>query len=68
MADTKTTYWKYFNALGRVVGVGFVLVGAVILIYGAVQRDWLIAVPGFVIAVLGILLMLARPYRSDTKE
>jgi len=68
MADTKTTYWKFFNAAGRAVGVGFVLVGAGILIYGVVQRDWLFAVPGFVIAVLGMLLMLARPYRPATKE
>ena len=68
MAGTKTIYWKFFNAAGRIVAVGFVLGGAVILIYGAVQRDWLIAVPGFVVAVLGMLLMLARPYRPDTKE
>ena len=68
MADTRTGYWKVFNTLGKVVGVGFILVGVVVLISGAVQRDWLIGVAGFVVALLGVLLMLARPYRPDIKD
>jgi 1,4-dihydroxy-2-naphthoate octaprenyltransferase len=68
MADTRTGHWKIFNALGKFIGVCFIFGGVVVLIFGAAQRDWLIGVPGLVVAVLGILLTLARPYRPDLKE
>jgi hypothetical protein len=63
MVDYRTAHSKIVNALGRVVGVGFVLVGAVVGIFGIVRQGWLIPVPGLVVAVLGVLMMLARPYR-----
>jgi hypothetical protein len=62
----RTGYWKILNAFGKVVGIGFILVGAVIVIYGMTQRDWLIGVPALVLAVLGVLLTLARPSRPET--
>lgn len=68
MADTRTGFWKILNALGKFVGVCFILGGVVVLLFGAAQRDWLIGAPGFVVAALGVLLTLARPYRPDTKD
>jgi hypothetical protein len=68
MADTQTGYWKFFNALGKLVGVCFILGGIVILVFGATQRDWLIGVPGLIVAALGVLLLLARPYRPDSND
>jgi len=68
MMDTKTGYWRMFNALGKFIGVCFVLGGGVVMLFGASQRDWLIGVSGFIVAVLGVLLTLARPYRPDTKD
>jgi hypothetical protein len=65
MPDTKSPYWKIFNALGRFVGAVFILVGSVILVSGAVQRDWIIASSGFVFVVLGVLLLFARPSYPD---
>lgn len=67
MSNFKTIYWKIFNALGRVVGVGFILVGVIGFISGLVQRDGLIAVPALIVAVLGVLLLFARPYSPDSK-
>jgi uncharacterized membrane protein len=68
MADTITRYWKIFSALGKFVGVCFIVAGVAVLIFGPAQRVWLIGVTGFVVAALGALLTLARPYRQDTKD
>ena len=65
--NARTRYWRTFNALGRVVGLGFLAAGTVILIFGVAQRDWLIAIPGLVVATLGVFVSFARPYRPDTK-
>jgi hypothetical protein len=68
MSEERTTHWKISNALGRVIGLGFVLVGLLVSFSGGVQRDRLTAVVGVLVAVLGILLLLARPGRTGTKE
>jgi hypothetical protein len=60
-------FWKIFNALGRFVGLGFLVVGSILALWGLEQREWLIAVPGIVVAILGCLLLVARPYRPDRK-
>jgi hypothetical protein len=49
------------------VGAGFVLVGVIIFIFGLVRSDGLIAVPALVVAVLGVLLLCARPSSLDSK-
>jgi hypothetical protein len=67
MSDFKTTYWKIFNTLGRVIGVGFVLVGLIIFTFGLAQGDALIAVPALIIGVFGVLLICARPSSPDSK-
>jgi hypothetical protein len=67
MSDFRTNRSKIFNTLGRLVGVGFVLVGAIIFIFGLVRGDGLIAVPALVVAVLGGLLLCARPSSLDSK-
>jgi hypothetical protein len=67
MSDFKTTRWTIFNTLGRLVGAGFVLVGVIIFIFGLVRSDGLIAVPALVVAVLGVLLLCARPSSLDSK-
>jgi len=68
MSDQRTTHWKIFNAMGRVIGLGFVLVGVLISFSGAVQRDGLTAMIGVLTAVLGTLLLLARPSQPGAKE
>lgn len=64
MQNWRTTYWNLFNTLGRVVGVCFALVGLGFAVSGIMQRDWLVLGIGSVVAVLGVLLVVARPYRS----
>jgi hypothetical protein len=67
-------YWKFFNALGRVVGFLFFIVGLIMGIYGLnllknQQADaWLIIVVSSVTAVLGILLLMAKPYQPKGSE
>lgn len=70
MTDYEKKHWQVFNALGKIVGAGFALVGGIFAISGLVQTDGLIAVIGLVVAVLGILLLLAKPSRpgSDSSE
>src|SRR5579859_100489 len=62
MSNTNSPYWKAFNVLARIVGVGFTLAGTIVLISGVVERDVLIAVAGFVVALLGVLVVAARPF------
>ncbi|MEY2466911.1 MAG: hypothetical protein QOD03_1432, partial [Verrucomicrobiota bacterium] len=56
-----------FNLLGRVVGVGFVLIGSLFFLLGAVHGDWIMGSAGFLVAGLGVLLVLAKPYRPKSK-
>jgi cytochrome c biogenesis protein CcdA len=69
-----SNYWKFFNALGRVVGLLFLMVGLIMLIYGLTllknqQTDaWLIIIVSSVTAVLGIFVMVAKPYQSKDTE
>jgi hypothetical protein len=69
MAETRgKAYWKIFNTLGKIVGIGFLLVGLVILVFGIARWDWLIVIPGFVVSSLGVLLVIARPYSPDGRN
>lgn len=65
-------YWNTFNTLGRVIGALFLLVGLIMLTYGFTlighpqaqsQNAWLIMLVALLIAVCGLLSMLARPYK-----
>jgi hypothetical protein len=64
MKDYEKNHWKVFNALGKVVGVLFAFGGGFTAISGLVNKDGLMAVMSLVVAVLGILLLLAKPSRS----
>jgi uncharacterized membrane protein HdeD (DUF308 family) len=68
MADTQKSYWKLFNVLGRFVGVCFALAGVIFVILGAAQQDSLIAAVGLVVAVLGVLMVCAKPSRPHGKS
>jgi hypothetical protein len=64
MADSQKTYWSFFNLAGRFIGVCFGLIGLVFVIYGAASGGAVYLVPGLVVAVLGALLLMAKPYRA----
>jgi uncharacterized membrane protein YhhN len=68
MSDWKKTYWKLFNLAGRFVGVCFFLGGVVFIIYGVSAGGALFVIPGLVVAVLGVLLFIARPYRPQSSD
>jgi hypothetical protein len=68
MSDWRKIYWQSFNVAGRLVGACFVLVGAIFVIYGMTSGGAMFAVPGLVVAVLGVLLVCARPYRPDLHD
>jgi cytochrome c biogenesis protein CcdA len=67
-------YWTVFNALGRIVGILFFIGGLIICAYGLIslrnqQADaWLIIIVSLVVAVLGMLLAVAKPYRPKDNE
>jgi membrane-bound ClpP family serine protease len=68
MSDWRRTYWQSFNIVGRIVGVLFALVGAIFIIYGLSGGGAVFAIPGLVVAVLGVLLFFAKPYRPDLRD
>jgi hypothetical protein len=63
MSNLKTIYWKTFNVVGRVVGVGFILVGAIVLISNA--TDVIAVVAALITITFGVLLLFAKPYRPN---
>lgn len=65
MSEWRRTYWQSFNVAGRIVGVLFAFVGAIFIIYGLNGGGALFVVPGVVVAVLGVRLFFAKPYRPD---
>jgi hypothetical protein len=67
MNDDNSDFWAIYNVLGRIVGVGFIVVGLTISIYGATQHDWIVAGSSFVGFVLGILLIMAKPSRPGSR-
>jgi hypothetical protein len=68
MSDWQKTYWKLFNLAGKFVGVWFLLGGVVFIIYGVAAGGALFVIPGLVVAVLGVLLFIAKPYRQDSSD
>jgi hypothetical protein len=68
MSDWRKTYWQGFNIAGRLVGTGFVIVGGICFLYAISQGDVLAMVMTAVVAVLGILLIFAKPYRPDLSK
>jgi len=63
MSNLKTIYWKIFNAVGRMVGAGFILVGAIVLISNV--TNVLVIVTASIVIALGVLLLCAKPYRPN---
>jgi hypothetical protein len=66
MSDRRKGHSQLFNFLGRVVGAIFTLGGCVFIIYGVAGGGALFAISGLLVAVLGILLICARPYSPDS--
>jgi peptidoglycan biosynthesis protein MviN/MurJ (putative lipid II flippase) len=65
MKYSQSLHWKIFNVLGRIVGVGFVIGGLILAIYGLVSHDWLGVLMPSIMAILGILLIKAKPYKPN---
>jgi len=72
MQNWRNIYWKLFNFLARIVGVLFLAVGLTICIYTVIALRnsqlqpfdaWVMIISTFVVAVLGLLLIIARPYK-----
>jgi hypothetical protein len=68
MKDDNSDFWTIFNVLGRIIGVGFIVVGLTISIYGATQHDWISAGSCLVVVVLGVLLIKAKPSRPSSGD
>jgi sugar phosphate permease len=68
MSDWRKTYWQGFNIAGKIVGVLFALFGIIFIVYGATSGGATFVIPGLIVAVLGILLVCARPYRPDERK
>jgi len=78
MSQWRTGYWKSFNCVGRAIGFGFLVVGTIIGFWGItlvisnnqaydkIER-WLIALVPLGVAVLGWLVVKAKPYRPDLR-
>ncbi len=68
MSDSRKGRLVLFNFLGRFVGGWFVFGGVVFVIYGFASGGAEFVVPGLVVGVLGVLLILAKPYRPDLDD
>jgi hypothetical protein len=68
MSDWQKTYWQVFNIAARFVGAGFVIVGGICFYYALSQGDVLAIVMIAVVAVLGFLMICAKPYRPDLRN
>ena len=68
MSDSKKGHWSVFNFLGRLVGAWFIFGGIIFIIYGFASGGAEFVIPGLVIGVLGVLLILAKPYRPDLDD
>jgi hypothetical protein len=66
MSDWKKGHLQVFNFLGRIVGAIFTLGGGVFIIYGVAGGGALFVISGLVVAVLGVVLICARPYSPDS--
>ena len=64
----KTTYGKRFNALGRFVGLLFLVVGVICFFSAMAQDDAVGTVFAAIVAALGVLLLYAKPYRPDLRD
>ena len=61
-----------FNFLGRLVGVVFFIGGSFMGIYGLTHSNqdnpWFMILLAFIVAVLGLLLIFARPYKPNRND
>ena len=58
-------HWKIFNLLVRIVGGGFVAGGLILTIYAISSRDWIAVSLTTIVIVLGVLLLMAKPYNPN---
>ena len=63
MSNWQTSYWWFFNVLGRFVGVWFIAIGGIVFLYAVSQGDWLTVCFTALGPIFGILLLCAKPYR-----
>ena len=73
MKTTNLFFWKIFNTLGRIVVFLFLVVGGVIAIaavgFQLPLRDRLTMILfSCLVALLGVLLLIARPYQPKGRD
>ncbi len=69
MVRGQQRYWQTFNIAGRFIGGCFFVAGFIVFASLLTHGEILGAVMGAVVAVLGILMMCAKPSRPDiTKD
>ena len=56
---------KLMNVLGRICGVGFIFVGAILTLYGIGWHDWVTVTISMITVVFGVLLLKAKPISSN---
>ena len=68
MSDWKKCHLQFINFLGRFVGTIFTLGSCVFILYGIAGGGGgaLFAISDLVVAVLGVLLICARPYSPNS--
>jgi hypothetical protein len=70
-------YWTFFNILGRIVGTIFLVGGIIMDVLGFVSLrnhqgqpfdTWIGISLCSIMAILGFLMIIARPYRPEGSE
>jgi heme/copper-type cytochrome/quinol oxidase subunit 2 len=78
MPKNTNGYWGFVNAVGKVIGCGFVLVGTILAMWGIKTiigtsrydstEITIVILSAIVVIVLGVLLLMARPYRPNEEK
>ena len=77
MKNWRSAYWKFFNASGRIIGLIFFVGGLVEGACGLILLQnhripntdaWIMVIFSFIVAILGILVVIARPHKPEGTE
>ncbi len=77
MNDWQPAYWKFFNGLGRVVGIIFFGGGVILSISGLISLRnpqipksdaWIGIFLSLIFVILGIFLVIAKPFKPGEKD
>jgi len=68
MSNRETNYWRFFNVIGRFVGIWFLILGGGLFAWTLTQGDWLVICFTALAPIFGILLLCAKPFRPDLED